>query len=103
MKDEDDFPSFKEAFNEEKRDFDVTVEIPLTIRFKVRASNQEEAEDAARDELREMFFKTYLHNYTGKSSAEMLGIENKRGQPCNDVSFDYPERPNMGEITIEEA
>lgn len=50
-----------------------------------------------------MRFKTYAHNYDGRSVAEMLGVENSHSQPCNDVTFDYPERPNMGEVLIEEA
>lgn len=81
--------------------YDVTVEVPLTLHFKVEAKDEEDAAETANNKLREMRFKTYVHNYDGRSAAEMLGLENSHGQPCNDVTFDYPERPSWGEVSIE--
>ena len=43
----------------EERTFEVSVEIPLTLRFKVAARNEDDAFKVAKDELEEMHLKTF--------------------------------------------
>lgn len=90
----------EEEDTREPRTYEISVEVPLTLRFKVEARDEEEALDIATDELRGLSLETYYQAMT----SEMVGIKNRQtGSPESDIKFDYPELSCCDEITVEEA
>jgi len=81
----------------ELRSYEISVEVPLTIKFKVEAHNEDDAYEIAVEELREMRLKTFLQAMT----AEMVGVTDRNGVAATDVTLDYPETLNDGDISIE--
>lgn len=99
---ETDADDIEEEDDREDREYIIEAAQTIIVRFRVSARDDDEARQEGQDVLHGMRFKTYIHNYDGRSGAEMIGLE-ENGRPCNDVSFDIPERPDSDEMTVEEA
>lgn len=80
---------------------DYTVVIPVTISLRVRTSamNPGVAKMIARDLVKDLRFKTYHHAHT----AEMIGLTDRQGVPCSQVSLDTPELIDTDNMTVEEG
>jgi hypothetical protein len=95
---EEDIEEDEDEDDGELRSYEISVEVPLTIKFKVEAHNEDDAYEIAVEELREMRLKTFLQAMT----AEMVGVTDRNGVASTDVSLDYPETLNDGDISVDD-